>query len=317
MHIFNELSYIKNSSLALGFFDGIHLGHRVVLRNAVNIAKEANKEACVITFSEHPSTVLSENKPQMLLSTEEKLQILSSLGIDNVFLLDFKKFSGIKANEYIKDILVEYFSPIAITTGFNHSFGYKKEGSSALLKELQAKYGYKYYEVPPFVVENEIVSCSTIRNKILMADFYAANKLLGYKYFITGYVEKGDKIASKLGFPSANIEYPEDKIKIPNGVYFVTVELEGRAYNGVLNHGFAPTLENNKKLKTEVHIVDFNQDIYGKMIKINFLSKIRNQMKFESVEKLKAQIRRDIAFTDIYSRFIEGNTGFSCKKLFL
>lgn len=317
MHIFNELSYIKNSSLALGFFDGIHLGHRVVLRNAVNIAKEVNKESCVITFSEHPSTVLSENKPQMLLTTDEKLQILNTLGVDNVFLLDFKKFSGINANKYIKDVLIEYFSPIAITTGFNHSFGYKKEGSSALLNELQAKYGYKYYEVPPFVVENEIVSCSTIRNKILMSDFYTANRLLGYQYFITGYVEKGDKIASRLGYPSANIEYPEEKIKIPNGVYFVTVEFDGATYNGVLNHGFAPTLDNNEKLKTEVHIVNFNQNIYGKKIKINFISKIRNQMKFENIEKLQAQIKRDIAFTDIYSRFIGGNTSFSCKKLFL
>ena len=130
MHIFNELSYIKNSSLALGFFDGIHLGHRVVLRNAVNIAKEVNKESCVITFSEHPSTVLSENKPQMLLTTDEKLQILNTLGVDNVFLLDFKKFSGINANKYIKDVLIEYFSPIAITTGFNHSFGYNKKAAA-------------------------------------------------------------------------------------------------------------------------------------------------------------------------------------------
>ncbi len=317
MHIFKELTYINKSSLALGFFDGLHLGHKVVINNAVNIAKINNTQSCIITFAEHPSAFLSENKAEMLLTTDEKLEILEKSGIDNVFLLDFKSISSIKAQDYIKNILVEYFSPIAITTGFNHSFGYKKEGTDKLLQAEQKKYGYKYYEVPPFVVENEIVSCSAIRNKISMGDFYTANKFLGYEFFIKGIVVHGDKLASKLGYPSANIVYPEDKIKVPNGVYYVIAELNGRKYNGVLNHGFAPTLENSQKLKTEVHIVNFNEDIYGSKIKISFVTKIRNQMKFNSVEKLKEQLKRDVAFTEIYKYFLNGNMNFSCKKLFL
>jgi len=317
MHIFTKLSYIKRSSLALGFFDGLHLGHEVVIKNAVNIAKLHNTSSCVITFSQHPMSVLSQNPPGMLITLDEKLSAFEKLGIDNVFLLDFKAILGIKAEDYIKDILVKYFEPAAITTGFNHTFGYNKEGNGALLRSFEHKYGYKYFEVPPFVVENEVVSCSSIRNKILAADFFTANKMLGYNFFIRGIVVEGDKIASMLGFASANIIYPEEKIKVPAGVYYVIVNVEGKMYNGVLNHGFAPTIDNYEKLKTEVHIIGFNENIYGKNIKISFIAKIRNQMKFETIEKLKAQIRRDIAFTEIYKHFAGDNVKFFGKKLFL
>ncbi len=316
MHIFNELSHINKSSLALGFFDGLHLGHKVVIKNAVNVAKLNDTKSCIITFKEHPSTVLSQNTMYMILTLDERLEIFEKLGIDNVFLLDFNSLSHISANDYLDKILYKYFSPIAITTGFNHNFGYNKTGNDDLLRACQGKYGYKYYEVPPFVVENEIVSCSTIRNKLSIGDFYTANKLLGYNFFIQGCVIEGDKIASKLGFPSANIVYPEDKIKIPNGVYYVIVQINGKEYNGVLNYGYSPTV-NNEKIKTEVHIIDFNENIYGKNIKISFITKIRNQMKFSSPDKLKYQLQRDVAFTEIYKHFINGNMNFFGKKLYL
>lgn len=317
MDIINELTYINKSSIALGYFDGLHLGHMVVLKNAINISKENNSQTVVITFKEHPLNFLTGQNVEQILTLDEKLSILEEIGIDNVLLLDFEKYSTITAQDYLENVLVKYFSPIAITTGFNHYFGFNKEGNSQFLRKNKDKYGYKYFEVPPFVMNNNVVSCSVIRSKLSLGNFPEANELLGYKYFIKGNVIEGEKIASKLGFPSANIEYPENKIKIPHGVYYVLAEIDGKEYNGILNHGFAPTITQEEKLKTEVHILDFNENIYGKNIKISFVTKIRNQMKFENTDKLKAQIIRDKAFVEIYKHFLDRSIHLSCKRFFL
>ena len=317
MQTFDELTYINKSSLALGFFDGLHQGHNVVLKNAINIARQNGVDATVITFKNHPLEYLTDNKVEQILTIDEKLKELEKIGIDNVVLLDFEKYSFMQAKEYIESVLIRYFSPIAITTGFNHYFGFNKEGNSALLEFYSNIYKYKYFEVPPFVFKENIVSCSVIRNMIQLGNFFEANELLGYRFYIQGVVIKGSELASKLGYPSANIRYPDNKVNIPHGVYFVKVDVKGKEYNGVLNHGYAPTLDNTTELKTEVHILDFNENIYGENIKISFISKIRNQLKFENIEKLKAQIVRDIAFTNIYKHFLDKHYSFGCKHLYL
>ena len=317
MQIYNDLIKIKNSSIALGYFDGVHLGHKVVLKNAIHIANKNNTQSTAIIFKEHPLNFLTDENVAQILTIDEKLNILEKIGLDNVVLLDFKTYSHISAKDYLENILIKYFSPIAITTGFNHYFGFNKEGNSEFLKENQTKFNYKYFEIPPFVVNDNIVSCSLIRNKIQLGNFYEATPLLGYNYFIEGIVIKGEQIASKLGFPSANIIYPENKIKIQHGVYYVKVSLDGNEYNGILNHGFAPTMDNIDKLKTEVHIIDFNRNIYGEKIKISFITKIRNQAKYENTDKLKAQILRDIAFTQIYKYFLKDKINIPCKRLYL
>ena len=309
MQIFNDLTYINNSSLALGYFDGMHLGHKVVLKNAINFAKKNKTVSTVVIFKTHPLLFLTGQNVEQILTLDEKLEIFEKTGIDNVVLLNFEDFSSVKAFDYLNNILVKYFSPRAITTGFNHNFGFNKEGNSDFLRKYSEKYGYKYFEIPPFTIDGNIVSCSVIRNMLRLGNFYEANKLLGYNFFVKERVIKGDKIASKLGFPSANINYPENKIKIPMGVYFVKVKADGKTYNGILNHAFSPTIKNETHLKTEVHIINFNKDIYCQNIEISFIAKIRNQIKFENTEKLKAQLIRDIAFTDIYDKFI--NTKFS------
>ncbi len=314
MRIWNELTYIHKSSLALGFFDGIHLGHRVVLKNAINVAKKNNTESTVITFKSHPLNILTNEKVEQILSLEDKLNIMEKTGIDNIVLLDFSEIASMKANDYLEKILINYFSPVAITTGFNHHFGFNKEGDSDFLRKNKEKYDYMYFEVPPFVVQDKIVSCSVIRNLLHLGDFYNANKLLGYKFFIDGRVIKGEQLARKLGYPSANIIYPEEKIKVPHGVYFVEVTVDNNRYNGILNYGFAPTVNNSTNQKTEVHILNFDKNIYGEKIKIEFIAKIRNQMRFDNIEKLKAQIYRDIAFVDIYKHFLKGHFEFSHKS---
>lgn len=316
MHILNELTYINKSSIALGYFDALHQGHMVVLKNTINIAKENNAQSVVVIFKEHPLNFLSNEKVEQILTLDEKLTMLDSIGIDNVVLLDFPQYCTLKAPDYLENIIVKYFSPIAITTGFNHYFGFNKEGNSEFLRNNQEKYCYKYYEVPPFVMNESIVSCSVIRNKISLGNFPDANNLLGYKYFIQGTVTKGEHIASNLGYPSANIEYPHDKIRIPHGVYYAIVTVDGKDYNGILNHGFAPTMNNETELKTEVHILDFDKNIYGEKIKISFVTKIRNQIKFENTDKLKAQLLRDKAFVEIYKYFLNNHHNFSCKRLF-
>lgn len=313
MHIYSELTYINKSSLALGFFDGLHLGHLVVLKNTIKIAKKNNTQSVVITFKEHPSEILTGIKVPQLLTLDEKLKIIDSIGIDNVVVLDFEKYANMRASDYLKNIIVKYFSPISITTGFNHSFGFNKEGTSDFLHKNADIYQYKYFEVPPFVVKDNVVSCSEIRNKILLGDFVFANQLLGYNFFIRGVVERGDCIARTLGFPSANISYDDEKIKVPFGVYFVKVIVRGNEYNGILNYGYAPTLLQEQKLKTEVHIIDFNQDIYGEEIKISFITKIREQQRFENKDKLIAQLIRDKAFVDIYKYFLKKDVKNYCK----
>lgn len=317
MQIYKELTQLNNSSLALGFFDGLHLGHKVVLKNAINIAKEKNVESTVIIFKEHPINFLTDTNVPLILTLDEKLKMLTDFGIDNVVLLDFKDFSHVKANDYLENILYKYFSPIAITTGFNHYFGFNKEGNSQFLRNNSLNYSYNYYEVPPFVVDNNIVSCSMIRNFISLGDLSSANKLLGYNFFIQGNVITGEKLASRLGFPSANINYPEEKIKVPYGVYFVIIEIDGMKYNGILNFGVSPTFDNEFNVKTEIHILDFNQNIYGKNIKVSFVTKIRNQHKFENVDKLKMQIQRDIAFVNVYKQFLNVHFDFSCKNFLM
>ena len=314
MEIFNELTYINKSSLALGYFDGLHLGHKVVLKNAINIAKETGIKSVVVTFRNHPMTFLTKNPVQQILTLDEKLEILEQTGIDSVVILDFEKFASIKAIDYLENVLVKYFSPLAITTGFNHSFGFNKEGNSDFLRKYREKCNYKYYEIPPFTIDGNLVSCSVIRGMLRFGNFFDANRLLGYNFFLRANVVKGDMIASKLGFPSANIIYPDNKIQIPTGVYFVRVNVGNNLYNGVLNHGFAPTLENNEELKTEVHIINFDKYIYGENIEIEFIAKIRNQMKFENKDKLKAQIIRDIAFAEIYGKFINLHVTFANVK---
>jgi len=322
MQKYNELTYINKSSISIDYFDGLHLGHKVVLKNAINVAKENSTQSTVIIFKEHPLNFLSNEKISQILTLEEKLEILEKLGIDNVIMLDFNEFSTTSAKDYLENILIKYFSPIAISTGFNHCFGFNKEGNSKFLKDNKEKFNYKYFEVPPFVMDESIVSCSVIRNMIQLGNFTQANKLLGYNYFINGTIIEGEKIARKLGFPSANIIYPENKIQIPHGVYYVRVNVQNKEYNGILNHGYAPTLKNKTKQKTEVHILDFNKNIYNENIKISFITKIRNQLKFENKEKLIAQINRDIAFAQIYQHFLKGHyhldtSKFSNKKYLL
>lgn len=294
MEIFYKLNKNPNLSLCLGFFDGIHQGHQVVIKNAVNFAKTNRLKSALITFSEHPLCEIMGYEIDYITPLEEKIELIRALGVDYLYVLEFtKEFEQKSAYEYLKDIIIENFAPKAITTGFNHYFGQKKEGDCDFLEKHKAEFGYKYFEIPPITFGSTIISSTVIKDLLANGEIKDANNLLGYRFYFKALVEKGEKIASTLDFPTANLEYPENMVKLPYGAYAVLAEADGKKYNAVANWGIKPTFGINKPV-FEVHILDFNQNIYGKPVKVEVIDFIRDEMKFTSSKELKKQIEIDI-----------------------
>ena len=294
MEILKGFVKLKNVNLGLGLFDGVHIGHRKLINELVSISKETDSKSVVITFKNSPAEKFLPNV-KYLTTLAEKEVLLSGLGIDYLLELDFDdELMQMSAEDYLKT-LYDYFQPNHIVTGFNHTFGRGKIGNNNLLKIYQEKYNYIYNEIPPVKDGSDIVSSTLIRETLEKGDLERGNRLLGSMYKISGKVIRGNQIGQKIGYPTANIDYPEIKAEIPYGVYSVGVELGNEVYRGMLNYGIKPTLNDNKsKPVAEVHILGFNRDIYGKEMSIYVHKKIRNEIKFSSLEELKIQIKRDI-----------------------
>lgn len=296
MQIFTELNKNPNLSLALGYFDGVHLGHQKVIGSAVNYACKNGNKSAVITFKDHPCCFFYGVCPKYILTREDRLKHLESLGVDYVYILDFDtKLCMLSADEYLKNILIDNFSPKSISTGFNHYFGAKKSGGVDLLTEKQSVYGYKYFEIPPQKILNDTISSTVIRTALSKGQIKNANEMLGYNFTISGNVIKGQQLGRKIGFRTANLLYPPELIDLPFGVYSVIVTYEGKKYKGITNFGIRPTVSNTKQCSLETHILDFDKDIYGDEIIVEFLKMIRPEKKFASVEDLKNQIILDIS----------------------
>ncbi|MBO6273147.1 bifunctional riboflavin kinase/FAD synthetase [bacterium] len=295
MEIFNELVPIKNTCIGLGFFDGVHLGHKKLINMVVASAKENNSKSVIITFKASPAEIFY-NSVEYLTTLEEKENFISKLGIDYIIELDFtKELMQCSAEEYLS-MLHKYFNPKAIITGFNHTFGKDKIGNSEFLKRNEKKYNYKYIEVPPYMVNEKVVSSTIIRELLNHGKIDDANNMLGYKYSIKGTVVEGNKIGRTIGFPTANIIYPHKKVKIPFGVYSADVKIYNRTYSGMLNYGIKPTINNGENNPVaEVHIIGFNENIYNQNIEILLCNKIRDEKKFNSLEELKNQIKKDLS----------------------
>lgn len=295
MQIFTELNKNPDLSLALGYFDGVHLGHQKVISTAVNYAHKNGNKSAVITFKDHPCCFFKGVCPKYILTREDRLKHLEALGVDYVYILDFDaKLCLLSADEYLKNILIDNFSPKSISTGFNHYFGAKKSGGVDLLTKMQTLYGYEYFEVPPQKIYNETISSTAIRSALSKGQIENANEMLGYNFTISGEVIKGQQIGRKIGFRTANLIYPPELIDLPFGVYSVIVHYEGRQHKGITNFGIRPTVSNNHQCSLETHILDFDKDIYGENISVEFLKMIRPEKKFDSIEKLKKQIYLDI-----------------------
>ena len=295
MQIIKGLKTIENLSLVLGFFDGVHIAHQKVISSAVDFAKKNQIPSAVVTLREHPVCYLKNVSSSYISERECSYKLIDNLGVDYLIELDFEDVSKLSAQKYLKNILIKYFSPVAIFTGFNHTFGHNRGGNPQFLKENQNIFNYQYYEIPPQKINNEIVSSSKIREYIKNGEICNANKMLGREFSVSGIVIEGNKIGRTIGFPTANIKYPQNIIELPSGVYSVKTVVKGKEYCGIANFGVKPTVCDNCSKILEVNIFDFNENIYSQNIEVKFLKFIRSEKKFSDLNELKEQIKLDIA----------------------
>lgn len=292
----DEIVELKNPVVTIGTFDGVHIGHRKILESLIKSAQEINGLSMVMTFDPHPRHVLQPNRKVTLLTLlEEKIELLKNVGIDAIFIQHFDlNFSSLTSNEFVENILVKGLGVKKLVIGYDHHFGKNRNGSLADLQMLGKINGFEVEEIPAQDVDHVVVSSTKIRNAIEEGAVEKANEFLGYAYAITSKVIEGRKLGRTIGFPTANLALPTEMKLIPlSGVYAVKVTAEHNTYKGMLNIGFKPTIAENQVLSAEVHILDFNQQIYGKTIKIEFIRRIRSEMKFENFDKLAEQLQED------------------------
>lgn len=294
MEIFTEFNKQENLSVVLGFFDGIHQGHKVVINTAVEYARKNGLKSALVTFNDSPSNFFSKKISKYILTKSEKFKFIEDLGIDYLYVLNFDEtLSKMTAADYLKN-LVENLCPRAITTGYNHYFGYNKSGGPDYLKLMQKEYGYQYLEVAPVKIKQGVISSSKIKEALISGDLDLANTMLGYRFYVKNDVIEGAKLGRTIGFKTANLDFPKEIIELSNGVYAVEVKVDDKKYIGIANYGRKPTVTNVTKKILEVHIFNFDENIYGKSIKVSFLNKIREEKKFQSLLELKTQIVKDI-----------------------
>lgn len=302
MLVFRELkeNLLESSCLALGVFDGVHLGHRKVILNAVNKAQKSGATAGVVTFSKHPRFFITKSQPSMIISLEERLKLFEELGVEAAVVLDFdEKLAGMTAKDYLEKVLIGCFNAKSITIGYNHRFGCDKQGNSAFLREYSKKYGYEVSVISPVKIDNHVVSSSAVRKFVLKGDADSAAKFLGRSFKVAGAVIHGQHLGRSLGFPTANLSLPDEIIVPLEGVYSGLVKIDSKVYHAVINVGKRPTIGDLKKDLVEAHILDFDEDIYGRIIEVSFFKRIRDEKKFDSLDELKAQIQKDCEFVRV------------------
>jgi len=286
---------ITDTVVTVGTFDGLHLGHKTILNALKDKAKQLNSKSVVFTFWPHPRFVLGKIDGLELLSTiDEKSKILEKYGVDYLVSVEFtKEFASQTSYEFVKNILAGKLNVKHLVLGYDHHFGKNREGRFDKLAECANEFGFTIEQVSALTSGEENISSTKIRNALKLGDIAKANKYLGYNYSITGKVVRGEAIGRKIGFPTANIKWESYKLIPANGVYAVKVHYKNVTYNAMVNVGRKPTVSNNEKTGIEVNIFDFDKNIYDKKITIEFIERIRNEQKFENIDKLKAQLKLD------------------------
>lgn len=280
----------------IGFFDGVHRGHRFLIDKVKAIACTEGYQSAVLTFPIAPRKVMNSDFIPCLLTTyEEKIRLLSETGIDNCIVVDFtRELSGYSAQRFMEEVLLKRYGVRHLIVGYDHRFGHNRaEGLSDYIAYGKAM-GMKVEPEPAYQWSGCTISSSIIRKMISDGDVAAASSALSYSYFVEGTVVGGRHIGHEIGFPTANVHIDNSEKLVPaRGVYAVLVEVEGTRYQGMLNIGLRPTLQNGDDVSIEVHIFDFEEDIYGLPIRLTFLDKIRDEQKFNSLHELEAQLRQD------------------------
>lgn len=292
----------KKTIVTIGTFDGVHLGHQSILKKLINSGDKKNTESVVLTFFPHPRMILQQEASIQLLNTiEEKGKLLEKQGIDNLIIHPFDAaFSNLSAEEFVKEILVTQLKVHKIIIGHDHRFGKNRTADIHDLVFFGKKYGFEVEQISAKEIGEIAISSTKIRKALLEGNIKLANEYLGYAYFISGKVIEGKKIGRTIGFPTANIEIPENYKLLPkNGVYIVSCIIKDVLYYGMMNIGNNPTLGDNEQ-SIEVHFFNLNENIYAETLQITFLEKIRNEHKFNSITELKAQLEKDKDFSLAY-----------------
>lgn len=294
---FSDYKKVPNAIVTIGTFDGVHLGHQAILKDMVSTAKNIAGETVVITFYPHPRQVLNIDSSNLrfINTQEEKLKHLEELGIDNVIIVNFtKEFSSISSESFIADYIVKHIAPVKLVIGYDHHFGKNRMGDFNSLHDMKNKYGFELQRIDAQDVENIAVSSTKIRHSLKQGDVVRANALLGYQFAYIGKVISGNKIGREIGYRTANLSINKEYrlIETP-GVYATYVDYDGNKYKSMTYIGKKPTVNNDDNENIEVHIFDFNEDIYNKDIKVRFVTKVRGEYKFESLDALKKQIEID------------------------
>lgn len=299
---FRGFSSGKPLALSLGMFDGVHLGHQSIISELKRIASEKNLESAVLTFWPHPRLVFNPNEDLKLLNTlEEKTTLLENFGIENLFLKNFdEEFRNLTGEEFVKQVLVGKLNIKHLIVGHDHVFGKNRSGDFQLLEKLAPKLGFSVEQMEAVNIYNNNISSTKVRNALLEGNIKEANLMLGYNYSLTGTVVHGKKIGRTIGYPTANIETDSLKLLPKKGAYIVEVSLGGNNYKGMLSIGTNPTV-NGQKLTTEVYILDFNEDIYGKEITVKFRDFLHEEIKFEGLEKLIERLDEDRRLTEEFN----------------
>lgn len=294
-HGLDEFTPLKNAIVTSGTFDGVHYGHQKILERLHDITVKNGGESVLLTYWPHPRFVLYPDQELfMLTSIEEKAKLLSQKKVDHLVIIPFtKEFATLSSEEFIKDILVDRIGTKKLVIGYDHKFGKNRSGSFEELKKDAPIYGFEVEEIPKQMIENNAVSSTKIRKALKDGAVEKANEYLGRPFCINGKVIEGDKIGRKMSFPTANIKVTFKHKLIPSeGIYAVKVQLKDERFEGMLNIGYRPTFGGTQK-RVEVNIFDFDRDIYGEDITVEFYKKIRSEVKFESIEVLKAQLHKD------------------------
>lgn len=297
-HNISELAHLKKPIVTIGTFDGVHRGHQQVLKTMVELAALRKSESVVITFIPHPRIVLYGKSQivKMINTQEKKEQLLDQSGVDHLLIFHFTlEFSKLSPEKFF----AEYLSKIDVGTlviGYDHHFGNNRRGNIHAIKHLQEKYNFDFFEVKEADFEGIHVSSTSIRKALNDGNIAMANRMLGYEYSLTGIVVRGNQNGRLIGFPTANLAI-EDQYKLiaANGVYSNHILVKGKQYNGMSNIGFRPTI-NDGKFVIEVHVFDFDEDIYGETITVSFIDRIRNEIKFNSLNELGEQLKKDRCF---------------------
>ena len=301
MKIFNSLeaveaagSELRPCAVALGNFDGVHKGHQQLIGKAVRAAQRRGLASAVFTFSNHPKTMLPGGKEiKNIIYQEEKIALIEKLGVDYLFNVEFThEIQTTSPADFVEKLLAGRLRAAEIFCGFNYRFGYKAAGNVKFLREEGRRLGIKVNVIEPVIIDGEVVSSTLIRSLIRSGDVDECAKFLGRNYDVGGEVVVGNRLGRKLGFPTSNIMIDESMVTPPNGVYITYCIYNGVKYPSVTNVGVKPTVGVYKK-NVETHIFNFDKELYGKQIKVEFLKMTRDEVKFDNVEELSAQIARD------------------------